>query len=308
MRQFWLAVPAVALATGLDLAGIDRSVAPGDDFFAHANGTWLEDDRDPGRPRELRRRAPIVAELTTQRTAELIQQAAEAGAAGGLDGAARSATSTRASWTRPRSRPRASRRSSRRSTASRRSPIAGSRSRARRDAARRRRRRSTPRTSTPTTSSASGSRRTSTIRRATLPFLLQGGLDMPDREYYLDRLAAHGGDPHAVPGARRRASSSWRGVADAAAKAARIVDLEAPDRRRCTPSREDSHDVHEGATTTGRAHDFDSARARPRLARRSSRPPASGEQPRVRGLAAGRGDRPLGPGRQRAARRRGRTT
>ena len=55
MRQFWLALPvAAATATGLDLAGIDRSVAPGDDFFRHANGTWLEVDRDPGRPRELR--------------------------------------------------------------------------------------------------------------------------------------------------------------------------------------------------------------------------------------------------------------
>src|SRR5262245_41502495 len=26
---------------GIDLAGLDRSVPPGDDFFAHANGTWL---------------------------------------------------------------------------------------------------------------------------------------------------------------------------------------------------------------------------------------------------------------------------
>ena len=30
-----------------------------------------------------------------------------------------------------------------------------------------------------------------------VPFLLQGGLDMPDREYYLDPVAAHGGDPRA---------------------------------------------------------------------------------------------------------------
>ena len=44
--------PAVG---GLDLAGMDRSVQPGDDFFAYANGTWLKQteipaDRSPGAP------------------------------------------------------------------------------------------------------------------------------------------------------------------------------------------------------------------------------------------------------------------
>lgn len=28
-------------APGLDLDGMDRSVAPGDDFFAQANGAWI---------------------------------------------------------------------------------------------------------------------------------------------------------------------------------------------------------------------------------------------------------------------------
>ena len=27
---------------GIDLAGMNRSVKPGDDFFAYANGAWLE--------------------------------------------------------------------------------------------------------------------------------------------------------------------------------------------------------------------------------------------------------------------------
>ena len=27
---------------GIDLAGIDRSVVPGDDFFGHANGAWIK--------------------------------------------------------------------------------------------------------------------------------------------------------------------------------------------------------------------------------------------------------------------------
>ena len=33
---------AGADAPGIDLAGIDRSVAPGDDFFAFANGAWYK--------------------------------------------------------------------------------------------------------------------------------------------------------------------------------------------------------------------------------------------------------------------------
>ena len=33
--------PARATAGGLDMSAMDRSVAPGDDFYGHANGTWL---------------------------------------------------------------------------------------------------------------------------------------------------------------------------------------------------------------------------------------------------------------------------
>ena len=46
-----------APAPGLDTAGMDRSVKPGDDFFDFANGTWLAHDRDPGRPQLLRGRS-----------------------------------------------------------------------------------------------------------------------------------------------------------------------------------------------------------------------------------------------------------
>src|SRR5438270_6518407 len=38
---------AAAQSTGLDLAGIDPSVAPGDDFFAYANGTWVKSTEIP---------------------------------------------------------------------------------------------------------------------------------------------------------------------------------------------------------------------------------------------------------------------
>ena len=63
---------------GLDLAGIDRSVAPGDDFFHYANGAWLKGteippDRSSYGPGEQ------LTELTAERTAELVRNAAGAG-------------------------------------------------------------------------------------------------------------------------------------------------------------------------------------------------------------------------------------
>ena len=42
---------------GVDLAGMDRSVAPGDDFFAYANGGWMKrtemQAQTSGAPRQL---------------------------------------------------------------------------------------------------------------------------------------------------------------------------------------------------------------------------------------------------------------
>lgn len=34
-------------AGGVDLAGMDRSVKPGDDFFSYANGTWIKSTEIP---------------------------------------------------------------------------------------------------------------------------------------------------------------------------------------------------------------------------------------------------------------------
>ena len=63
--------------SGLDFAGIDRAVKPGDDFFAYANGAWLKTaeippDRSAWGPDEK------LAELTDERNAELIRNAASA--------------------------------------------------------------------------------------------------------------------------------------------------------------------------------------------------------------------------------------
>jgi putative endopeptidase len=76
-------VPAATptAAHGLDLAGIDRSVAPGDDFFRYANGTWLKTTEIPA-DRSSYGTGAMLAELNTRRTAELIKSAAAHAPAG----------------------------------------------------------------------------------------------------------------------------------------------------------------------------------------------------------------------------------
>jgi len=56
----------------LDLAGMDRSVAPGDDFFAHANGTWVKNAAIPA-DRSAFGTSAMVYERTEKRTAALIK-------------------------------------------------------------------------------------------------------------------------------------------------------------------------------------------------------------------------------------------
>lgn len=60
---------------GINLAAIDRSVAPGDDFFHYANGEWLKSTAIPA-DRSSYGIAERLIELNTQRTAKLIQDAA----------------------------------------------------------------------------------------------------------------------------------------------------------------------------------------------------------------------------------------
>jgi putative endopeptidase len=75
--SFALAAGAAAATQGthgLDLAGIDRSVAPGADFFAYANGNWLKTAQIPP-DRSSYGVDAILVELTDKRTAALIQEA-----------------------------------------------------------------------------------------------------------------------------------------------------------------------------------------------------------------------------------------
>ena len=75
---------ASAALHGLDLAGMDRSVAPGDDFFAHANGTWVKRTEIPA-DRGSFGVGHEVADLTDRRTATLIKAAAASKAQPGSD-------------------------------------------------------------------------------------------------------------------------------------------------------------------------------------------------------------------------------
>jgi predicted metalloendopeptidase len=77
-----LGTGASAEAPGIDLAGIDRSVAPGDDFFAYANGAWYKATAIP-EDRAAFGASAIVYDRTSQRTVELIQDAAKAAAPAG---------------------------------------------------------------------------------------------------------------------------------------------------------------------------------------------------------------------------------
>jgi len=69
---------------GLDLAGIDPTVAPGDDFFAFANGTWIKNTPIPP-DRSNYGVAVALLELTAERTRTLIQQAAATAAPPGTE-------------------------------------------------------------------------------------------------------------------------------------------------------------------------------------------------------------------------------
>jgi predicted metalloendopeptidase len=78
--------PAAAAlpSQAVDLAGIDKTIAPGDDFFSYANGTWLKTTEIPA-DRSAFGTSSMLDELTSERTAELIREADKSGAAPGSE-------------------------------------------------------------------------------------------------------------------------------------------------------------------------------------------------------------------------------
>src|SRR3954470_15813276 len=69
---------------GIDLAGMDRNVKPGDDFFAFSNGGWVAKTEIPADRGSFGNFA-ILAEKANKRTADLIQEMAKTQAAAGSD-------------------------------------------------------------------------------------------------------------------------------------------------------------------------------------------------------------------------------
>src|SRR5829696_3338279 len=69
---------------GLDQAGMDRSAKPGDDFYEYANGTWLQRTEIPA-DRSSYSTGAILAEQTDKRVSDLIQGALKADAPAGSD-------------------------------------------------------------------------------------------------------------------------------------------------------------------------------------------------------------------------------
>jgi len=97
MRPILLAVSLLAVATaqlaaaapqygsfGFDTAGMDKSVKPGDDFWAYANGTWNKFTEIPA-DRSGWGGFQILDELSRTRTRGIIEDAAKAGASGDAD-------------------------------------------------------------------------------------------------------------------------------------------------------------------------------------------------------------------------------
>ena len=66
---------------GLDLTAIDPSVKPGDDFFRYANGGWIKSTEIPA-DRSSWSNGGILTELTAKRTSDLIQEAAKGASSG----------------------------------------------------------------------------------------------------------------------------------------------------------------------------------------------------------------------------------
>ncbi|MGI9169449.1 MAG: M13 family metallopeptidase [Caulobacteraceae bacterium] len=69
--------PAPETGAGIDRAGMDVAVAPGDDFFTYANGGWIKATAIPA-DRASWGAGAVVAERTDRRTADLIRETAAA--------------------------------------------------------------------------------------------------------------------------------------------------------------------------------------------------------------------------------------
>ena len=252
--SFVAAAPPDAPATtepGIDLPGMDRSVAPGDDFFRYANGTWMKTTEIPA-DRPAFGPDAVLAELTTTRTADLIKEAAASAPAGSdarkvgdyyaayLDEAAIEAKGL--GPLRP--------------TLDRIAAIADRKDLARYLGGTLRADVDALNATDMYTDNVLGVWVAQDLNEPSryLPFLMQGGLDMPDRAYYVEDSARM----EEIRGKLKEHIASILGLArvpDAQAKAARIFELEKKIAQ-AHASREDSGDVKKSNNVWARA-EFD---------------------------------------------------
>ena len=245
-----VSAPALAAPTsGIDAAGIDATMKPGDDFFDYANGRWVATTEIPSDRSSYGTFVKLI-ELTTARTREIMEQAAAGQAPAGSEGRkvgdyyaaymdeagieARGVTPAKAELDRI-------------------AAISDAKALAAALGA-------TLRTDVdPLNATDMDTQRLFGLFVAqdlnapehNTAYLLQGGLGMPDREYYLadsPRMA----DIRAKYQAHIAQVLTLAGIPDATAKAAAIFALETAIAKTHT-SREDSEDVHKADNPWTRA-------------------------------------------------------
>ncbi len=246
------AAAAEPKGVGIDLEGMDRSTAPGDDFFKYANGAWLRATPIPP-DRGAYGAGVIVSDRTDERTSRIIQDAASAQAAPGSDAqkiadyhaSYMDAAGIEAKGLAPLqpTLDRIAAVSDRKSLAR----VLGGTVRADVDAFN---------NTNFYTENVLGVWVAQDLEDTTryVPFLLQGGLDMPDRAYYVDaspRMEELRGKCKAHMAAVLKLAK----IPDADARAARVFELERRLAETHSP-REDSEDVKNG-TNRWRREDFD---------------------------------------------------
>ena len=227
---------------GVDIAGMDRSVAPGANFFIYANGTWLRANEIPS-DRKSYGYWDVVQELVERRVADLIRHATEGEPTGGSEN--RKIGDYFASFMQEDRietlglRPlqpileRIKEISNRRSLAA----FLGGTLRADVDVLN---------DTEVYTDNLFGLWVAQDLNHPDryVPFLLQGGLGMPDRSYYLD-VSAGMADIRSKYATHVAEMLKLIGLSDTVVRAARIVDLES---RIATvhSSREATEDVQKG--------------------------------------------------------------
>jgi predicted metalloendopeptidase len=227
---------------GIDIDGMDRAVAPGDDFFKHTNGAWLRTTEIPP-DRGGYGAGVIVSDRTDERLSLLIQETAKSGAGAGTEAQKiadyhasyldEAAIESKGLAPLQQALDLVAAVSDRKAL----SRVLGGMLRADVDAFN---------NTSFYTDNLFGLWIAQDLDDTTryLPFVLQGGLDMPDRAYYLDA------SPH-MDALRAQCREHMTNVLklakvpDAAARAARVFDLE-KSIAEAHAARQDSEDIKKG--------------------------------------------------------------